>query len=310
MQSNNINFEISNNTLVRYIGKERKVIVPDGVQVIGDSAFEECHFIESVRLPSSVTHIGVESFANCTSMNEINLPYGVMTINEYAFYGCCSLSSIVLPDTVYSVGLHTFSECTGLKYIKFSDRLTEFNGSVACSTIEEICLPDSLKKLGITVFRGWRSLIACNIPTNVNEIGMGAFMECYNLAKLTVSPHNPTFHSKNNCIIHTRKKALIAACHTSIIPSDGTVEIIAPLSFSACLSLEHLDIPNGIQIIERHAFLQCDNMSHITIPDSVSRIDSNAFWGCSSLKYISAPSGLKNMMVQCEIPNGCTVEYR
>lgn len=67
-------------------GTQRKHIsVPNGVEVIGASAFSNCENIEAIELPDSVTKIGGCAFANCTGLTEIYLPPYITEIGGCAF---------------------------------------------------------------------------------------------------------------------------------------------------------------------------------------------------------------------------------
>ena len=54
-------------------------------------------------------------------------------------------------------------------------------------------------------------------------------------------------------------------------------------AFSACTSLESVEIPNGIAILNSYTFSGCTNLSNVIIPESVTRIADNAFIDCPNL---------------------------
>lgn len=77
------------------------VVLPEGLEVIGWMAFEECAALESINLPDSLTEIGGYAFKNCVSLTGIaQLPSSVSKVDAQAFYGCKSLHmSVVHPGT-------------------------------------------------------------------------------------------------------------------------------------------------------------------------------------------------------------------
>ena len=75
------------------------------------------------------------------------------------------------------------------------------------------------------------NLKSLNIPVNVSKIGTAITTGCDNLEILTVSDGNTHYHSDGNCIIEISSKTLIAGCKTSVIPDDGSVEIIGESVF-------------------------------------------------------------------------------
>ena len=103
-------FVIKDKTLVRYNGKERTVIVPDGVKIIGGSAFRSNKKIRRVVLPQSVREIGAQAFAFCGSLRHINLPDSLTIIHNDAFWYCYGVQPDHFPDhppvigNVFSLG--------------------------------------------------------------------------------------------------------------------------------------------------------------------------------------------------------------
>lgn len=74
-------FVIEGGTLIRYNGKLRKIVIPEGVTAIGDNVFAETDFDEIV-LPASVVEIGKAAFVRSTGgfskekHRKITLPQG------------------------------------------------------------------------------------------------------------------------------------------------------------------------------------------------------------------------------------------
>ena len=58
-------FTIEDSTLIRYQGQEKRVIVPDGVRVIGENAFYGCDSLMELVLPESVRKIEDDAFWEC-----------------------------------------------------------------------------------------------------------------------------------------------------------------------------------------------------------------------------------------------------
>ncbi|MCH5348366.1 MAG: leucine-rich repeat domain-containing protein, partial [Oscillospiraceae bacterium] len=80
-----------------WYGKEmavKKVVIDYGVTSIGDYAFEDSVWdstLESVIIPDSVERIGISAFEECTKLEEIIIPEGVKTIDDTAFLRCTGL---------------------------------------------------------------------------------------------------------------------------------------------------------------------------------------------------------------------------
>ena len=57
-------------------------------------------------------------------------------------------------------------------------------------------------------------------------------------------------------------------------------------AFYKCTSLEQIDIPDGITIIDEELFYGCTALKRVTIPKSVTFIADSAFYGCKLLEEI------------------------
>ena len=112
------NFKIKKGVLLEYYGKEKSVIIPNGVTSIGENAFYGCSSLTSITIPKSVTSIGGWAFFDCNSLKSINIPDGVKSIGDCAFEWCNSLTNINIPDGVISIGEFAFARCGGLKTYK------------------------------------------------------------------------------------------------------------------------------------------------------------------------------------------------
>lgn len=79
-------FDIQDGVLVKYTGSDRKVVIPEGVTRIGDSAFLSCT-LKNVEFPETLESIG-----------------------DWAF-GYCNLEKVVIPKKVNHVGKGAFNRC-------------------------------------------------------------------------------------------------------------------------------------------------------------------------------------------------------
>lgn len=86
---------------------------------IPSSAFSGWKNLTSVTIPDSVTSIGSEAFYNCSSLTSITIPDSVTYIGRGAFSWCSSLTSVTIPDSVTSIGSSAFYGCSGLTTINF-----------------------------------------------------------------------------------------------------------------------------------------------------------------------------------------------
>ena len=77
---------------VFYSSDIEKLIIGDGIRVIGGNAFKNCKKLNYVRLPSTLQKIYTNAFYGCTSLTKLYIPSSVKYIESFAFEGCDNLS--------------------------------------------------------------------------------------------------------------------------------------------------------------------------------------------------------------------------
>ena len=117
-------WEISENRLVRYLGKEKTVTIPSEingftVSTVGKVAFGGSN-VESVYIPDSVLKIESGVFQSCDYLQKVRLSKNLTDIGEYAFYDTSSLTELYIPKSVENIGEMAFGykldlsdECLG-----------------------------------------------------------------------------------------------------------------------------------------------------------------------------------------------------
>ena len=135
-------YVIVDNSLTKYEGRSKNIVVPDGVTRIDNSAFSGINSIETITLPSDLRTIGNNAFFHCERLKNINLPEGLIDIGFDAFAHCDSLISIDIPNTVRNICGGAFSYCKNLKRVRISGTLTNIgsNAFFSCDSIENVVI--------------------------------------------------------------------------------------------------------------------------------------------------------------------------
>ena len=318
---NKEDFDIEMGVLKKYKGlrdkgHRRKVIIPDGVTRIGDSAFEECNKLTSIVIPEGVTEIGEFAFNGCSVMANIIISSSVMSIRESAFSGCCGITHITVNKE--NKKYHCAGDClieTESKILirGYKSSIIPVDDSVikigdyafdACGELKKIVIPEGVTEIGTFAFKDCEGLTRITIPSSVIRIGKFAISGCNSLAHLSVNKKNKKYHSSEDCIIETASKTLLCGCKNSIIPTDGSVASIAAYAFENCGGLTSIAIPSSITNIEKCTFSGCCGLMNIAIPDSVISIGESAFSGCKKLTNILIPDSVNS--IGASAFNGCS----
>ena len=186
-------------TLIAVPGGKDMITIPDSVTNIGQSAFEGCICLTSIKIPNSVTAIPYGAFYGCTSLTSIEIPNSVTWIEERAFSGCASLISIKIPKGVPVIEWNVFSDCTSLKEIIVDEGNPDFCSKdgilytkdmkgliVVPSTFASIEIPDSITVIWDGAFSDCTSLTSIKIPNGVIKIGNKAFSGCTFLTSIEI----------------------------------------------------------------------------------------------------------------------------
>lgn len=107
-------FVMEGSTLVKYRGTDTNVSVPDTVEIVGESAFEDNVRIELVVLPNSVKRIEAYAFWGCDNLDTVVLGRGLTEVGDYAFAGCKGLEQMSIPSNVISIGVQAFGDCVNM----------------------------------------------------------------------------------------------------------------------------------------------------------------------------------------------------
>lgn len=153
------------------------VVIQDGVENIGNSAFSGCTNLTDVTIPESVKRIGQDSFYGCSSLVGITIPDSVTSIGEYAFNSCGGLTSVTIPSGVTRIEEHAFDSCSGLTSVTIPSGVTRIGNHAfsGCSGLVSITIPDSVTNIGDYAFSGCSGLMNITIPDSVTLVFENAF---------------------------------------------------------------------------------------------------------------------------------------
>lgn len=151
----------------------------------GDSSFTD------VRMPEGLKVVGYSAFYGCRKLRRLNLPDSVVEVDDGAFYGCSSLEEVRLSPNISVAGEYIFERCINLKRVDIPEGVTSLPRSIfcACSSLKDVKLPSSLESIEPLAFKDCASLTEISLPEGLRYLGGCAFEMCTSLRRIVIPPH-------------------------------------------------------------------------------------------------------------------------
>ena len=196
-------------------GMKGGYVIPEGVEVFEDGAFDNCALLKEITIPSTMKEVSGSAFHCCRNLVKVTvkpenksfrvsgdmlftmdmkrlvcclgdkhktyeIPDGVVEIDEFAFANCTRMTSLLVPDSVSAIGQSAFAGCSGLARIDMPAQLDEITQRLffGCKALVDVIVPPGVKKIGAHAFDGCMRLAHVAIPDSLEHIGHWAFYGC------------------------------------------------------------------------------------------------------------------------------------
>ncbi|MDE7364664.1 MAG: leucine-rich repeat protein [Ruminococcus sp.] len=235
--------------LTSYSGTDSHIEVPekiDGYTVteIGNYAFRDNTQLKSIKLPDTINDIGTSAFQN-TGLVSFDVPENVTSIHTNTFADCINLEKINLSDNVSYMYLSAFANtkvdpCSLVK----EDMTFSYNGILYEAMNGEISV--------LSIDTSEKKLIKDNvvIPDNFNGFPVTRIIK-------------EAFNRYSNDI-------------KSFTLPDSIYDI-GESAFFGITTLESINIPKNVSVIQKETFRKCSNLSDVKFHDDIEIIDITAF---------------------------------
>lgn len=249
----NPDFVFDENRIMKYIGKEKVVVVPEGVEEIESSAFWDNQFIEEVKLPESLKNMGGDTFYYCKRLKKINIPKNVEIIGNNPFAGC--------PNIVIENHSPYFLLENGLLYT--ADKQVLIYCSIQGEETE-LAIPEGVRVIGKHAFYCCDRFEKITLPKSLEKMENNPFSGC---SKLNLINLSNAYYIQDDVIYNGFKTAVV-----------GTLNKIKST---------RLKILEGTKSINRNSFWNCKGIETIVFPKSLEDIGYNPFVDCSNIHFES-----------------------
>lgn len=225
------------------------VVLPEGLQSIGDQAFRGCTALTSVTLPASLTSIGYLAFQGCTALEELELPSACTKLDWGCFTNCSALRQVSLSPCLNAIPQNAFQGCTSLT---------------------EVTIPDQVLEIGAYAFTNCTALARLSLGAKVQTLS-NAFQDCTSLTSVVLP----------GCV--EQFSEAFQRCGLERVTLSEGIKAVDNGAFAGCTQLTQVQLPESLRRIEDGAFARCTALPAITIPNGVKFVGEAAFLGCTAL---------------------------
>ena len=308
-------FQTQGSTLVKYRGTEERVTIPDTVEVVGESAFENNQKVQFVVIPKSVKRLDAYVFWGCNNLEEVVLGKGMTAVDEYSFAGCTGLKQITIPENIQSIDAQAFAGCVNLTDIyipatvtgiaedaflncdnvtihadegsvaaQFAQKLAEQKNRDPLVTAAPVQTPTAVSRPDTQattepVSTATPAPVATPVPGNV----LGSTIIVGNHALVMVHPGEEKVQQG-----YTEPEAGQETGEEQDITAETENGKIPEWMYYRNQSVSAVTIPEGTTEIGRFAFSR-SSLRTVTIPEGVTVIDYAAFYHCDNLDNVILP---------------------
>ena len=308
-------FQTQGSTLVKYRGTEERVTIPDTVEVVGESAFENNQKVQFVVIPKSVKRLDAYVFWGCNNLEEVVLGKGLTAVDEYSFAGCTGLKQITIPENIQSIDAQAFAGCVNLTDIyipatvtgiaedaflncdnvtihadegsvaaQFAQKLAEQKNRDPLVTAAPVQTPTAVSRPDTQattepVSTATPAPVATPVPGNV----LGSTIIVGNHALVMVHPGEEKVQQG-----YTEPEAGQETGEEQDITAETENGKIPEWMYYRNQSVSAVTIPEGTTEIGRFAFSR-SSLRTVTIPEGVTTIDYAAYYHCDNLDNVILP---------------------
>lgn len=215
---------------------------------IARGAFSFCPGVTGVALPGTLHTIGEQAFQG-TRLQAVDLPASLRVVEDRAFEGCKELTRVHFAEGTEQIGWEAFYNCQSLSEVHLPDTLRVLGPSVfRGAPIRTVYLGKNLQTMGRCCFAG-TALEEVRIPDSLAELPARAFLNCTKLRRVHLGT---TLRSiGEECFMMSRA---LRAVHCGM-----ELRQIGYMAFDSCTALEKITLPGHVQV-DRVAFHNCPGL--------------------------------------------------
>lgn len=229
--------------------REFHIILPEGLEIIGENAFAGNKKMYEIEIPSTVKKIKSNAFGRSGLKGTLDISdlKNLEILGDYAFYACDNLETVLLPDNLNIISEGVFGGDGNLSRVVTASAVQE-KGGIENISAGSVILSNSIETISVSAFAGCAKIESVEAP-GVKNLGEESFRVCSELRKVQFSEE---------------------------------LKEIPKGAFESCEKLEDFTFTDSIEKIGAEAFTECNmlgtnNNGEIVLGSGLKEIGDQAF---------------------------------
>ena len=269
-----------------------KIIIPEGIQYLGNRCLNGCQTIKTINLPNSM------------------LFYSSGTTPTVGALAGSALENVIIGDTATQLGTSTFYGCDKLTTVVFGEGLTTIGSELfyGCTALENVQLNEGLTTIGDRSFYNCTNLTKLSLPSTMTTFGNNILTGCMKFKKLEMYLMT-SFYPGQLFPVGTYAQSYIHVTHdgvqynlpplfTNLIIKGSSRTSISANEFDNLATLSSIVVASNITAIGANAFENCSNLRFVILENSALIPDSTAFDGCTKLLPLIYGDSKANLYIE------------
>lgn len=240
----------------------RRILLPETIKKIGDSALCGLKLNSTLAIPESVTHIYIDAFSGIGEGCTLVMPHHLEYIGIFAFMDCGADIELFLANSIHYIGAGAFVGANVHGRLNIPSKL-EFLGEWALCVGDkvegEIVIPPTMKEIPDYAFCGVNIKGGTKVTFHdgITKIGEGAF------AGISFAP---------GFTLPKNLKEIGRQLDPNPVMYAGNVG-----AFMNCDFADDIIIPESVQVIVKGTFAYSNLKGKLTIPSGINVVSSNQY---------------------------------
>ena len=314
------------------VGKTGEYVIPAGVKVVGESAFEKCTKLTKITIPGFVTTIEKKAFSGCSNVEDIIFEGDeiddALTIGDEAFYGNKKVVELTIAENVKTIGRNAFGNIgtasakltvniMSAGEVNFSNAafMTTSTGAMGTAYVGTLNIGPKTGTFDINGVAGGKNLEAVNVDeANPYYATIDGVVFDKQITEIIYYPTGkPGDYQIPETVTRIGAKVFDSKTGLTKITINKNITFIGESAFNGCSNLVNVTFEEGgteALVIDDYAFQSCSKLKSAALPERTTELGDGVFYSCSALEELYIPASVETIRInhKTRTENGNTVD--